>query len=128
LVAFFFAIAAMIGAMITMYAAVASRQREIATLRALGFSKRSILSSFLVESGLIGVVGGATGALASTPLSFVKLSMATLQSRVETVLAFEPSLKTVGSAVLCTLVMGLLGGMLPALRAARAPLASSLRA
>ena len=65
MIAVFFSFGAMIGAMITMHAAVANRQREIGTLRALGFGKGSILFSFLFESILLGLIGGVIGALAS---------------------------------------------------------------
>ncbi len=64
-VSVFFAVGAMIGAMITMYGAVANRQREIGTLRALGFSRSSVLASFLLEAVILSVIGGAVGAAAS---------------------------------------------------------------
>jgi putative ABC transport system permease protein len=75
LVAVFFSVGAMIGAMITMHAAVAARQREIGTLRALGFSRRSILASFLFESVVLSLLGGAAGAGASLAMRFVRFSI-----------------------------------------------------
>ena len=90
-VSVFFAIGAMIGAMITMYAAVANRQREIGTLRALGFSRRSILSSFLLEAVILSAAGGAVGAVASMAMTFVKFSMLNFSSWSEIVFSFDPT-------------------------------------
>src|SRR5439155_6286401 len=90
-VAVFFSIGAMIGAMITMYAAVANRQKEIGTLRALGFSRSSILSSFLLESVILAVVGGAVGTLASLSMGLVHFSMLNFASWSEIVFSFEPT-------------------------------------
>jgi putative ABC transport system permease protein len=118
-VAFFFSIGAMIGAMITMYAAVANRQREIGTLRALGFSKLSIVGSFLLESILLALAGGVVGTLASVALRFVKISMLNWQAWSEVVIGFEPNLRIIVTSVVAAGVMGLLGGFFPAVRAAR---------
>ena len=82
---------AMIGAMITMYAAVANRQREIGTLRALGFSRPSILVSFLLEAVLLALVGGAVGAAASMAMGFVHFSMVNMASWSEIVFSFDPT-------------------------------------
>jgi putative ABC transport system permease protein len=118
-IAFFFGIGAVIGAMITMYAAVANRQREIGTLRALGFSKTSIVFSFLIESVFLALVGGALGALASLALGFVKFSMMNFSSWSEIVIAFEPNVASLATALIVAGVMGLVGGLLPAIRASR---------
>jgi putative ABC transport system permease protein len=128
IIAFFFAIGAIIGAMITMYASVAHRQREIGTLRALGFSRRSIIGSFLLESMLLAFIGGAIGALASLALGFVKFSMMNWQSFAEIVIAFEPSGESVGVAIVVAGVMGLIGGLMPAVRAARMSPVEAMRA
>jgi len=118
-VAIFFGIGAMIGAMITMYAAVANRQREIGTLRALGFSKMSIVGSFLLESILLALAGGLVGTLASLALGFVKITMLNWQAWSEVVIGFEPNLRIIVTSVVAAGVMGLLGGFFPAVRAAR---------
>ena len=118
-VSVFFAIGAMIGAMITMYAAVANRQREIGTLRALGFSRRSILSSFLLEAIILSAAGGAVGALASTAMTFVKFSMLNFASWSEIVFSFDPTPRIILTALVFACGMGLLGGLFPAVRAAR---------
>jgi putative ABC transport system permease protein len=109
----------MIGAMITMYGAVASRQREIGTLRALGFSRSSVLSSFLFEAVLLAVVGGAVGAAASMSMAFVHFSMVNMASWSEMVFSFDPTARVLTTALVFACGMGLLGGLLPAVRAAR---------
>src|SRR5882672_9088551 len=118
-VSVFFAAGAMIGAMITMYGAVASRQREIGTLRALGFSRSSVLTSFLFEAVLLSIVGGALGAAASTLMGFVHFSMVNQASWSEIVFSFDPTPRVLTTALIFAGGMGLFGGLLPAVRAAR---------
>jgi len=118
-VSFFFALGAMIGAAITMYAAVSNRQREIGTLRALGFSQISILMSFLLEAIILSVIGGAIGALAALPWAFVRVSMVNMASWSEVVLSFDPNARVMMIALAFAVLMGLLGGLFPAIRAAR---------
>jgi putative ABC transport system permease protein len=127
-IAFFFGIGAIIGAMITMYAAVANRQREIGTLRALGFSRTSIVMSFLAESIFLALVGGAVGAVASLGLGFVKFSMMNYASWSEIVIDFEPSVSSIVGAIVVAGIMGLLGGFFPAVRAARMNPVMAMRA
>jgi len=127
IVAFFFSVGAMIGAMITMYSAVANRKREIGTLRALGFGKISIMSSFLLESLLLALLGGAIGAGASLLMGFVSFSMVNFQSWSEIVFSFEPAPGIIVGALVFAGVMGLLGGFFPAVRAARMPLIKALK-
>jgi len=119
IVSVFFAAGAMIGAMITMYGAVANRQREIGTLRALGFSRTSVLTSFLVEAVLLSVIGGAFGAAASLAMGLVHFSMVNQASWSEVVFSFDPTLQVMATALAFSCGMGLLGGLLPAIRAAR---------
>lgn len=126
-IAVFFSVGAVIGAMITMYAAVASRQREIGTLRAIGFSRLSILVSIMIESLLIALAGGLIGAAVSSAMGFVKFSMVNFASWSEIVFAFHPTPVILLVAVAASLVMGLLGGFFPALRAAMLPPVSAMR-
>jgi putative ABC transport system permease protein len=126
-VAVFFAIGAMIGAMITMYSAVANRKREIGTLRALGFGKLSILFSFLFEAVLLALLGGGVGALASLALGAVRFSMVNFQSWSEMVFTFDPTLGIVLGSLAFGAGMGLVGGLFPAIRAARMPLVQALK-
>jgi putative ABC transport system permease protein len=118
-VSVFFSLGAMIGAMITMYAAVANRQREIGTLRALGFSRTSVLVSFVLESILLAVVGGVVGSAASLALGLVHFSMINFSSWSEMVFSFDPTPRVLLTALAFACGMGLVGGILPALRAAR---------
>jgi putative ABC transport system permease protein len=127
-IAFWFSIGATIGAMITMFGSVDNRQREIGTLRALGFSRLSIIMSFLLESTLLALGGGALGALAALALGFVKFSMMNFQSWAEIVIAFEPNFVSIGIAMLVGSVMGIVGGFFPAMRAAMTSPIDAMRA
>ena len=127
-IAVFFSVGAMLGAMITMHAAVAHRQREIGALRALGFSRRSILFSFLLESVLLALVGGLLGAAASFAMGLVRFSMLNFASWSEIVFTFEPTVGIVVGGMLFAGAMGLLGGLLPAIRAARVSPVEAMRA
>ncbi len=128
LISLFFALGAMIGATITMYAAVANRQREIGTLRALGFSRGSILLSFLIEAVVLALLGGAVGALASLGMGFVHFSMINFASWSEIVFGFEPTPGILATALGMALGMGLLGGFFPALAASRVSPIKAMRA
>ncbi|HKQ71648.1 MAG TPA: ABC transporter permease [Polyangiaceae bacterium] len=128
IIAFFFGVGAVIGAMITMYASVANRQREIGTLRALGFTKFSIVTSFMFESVLLALVGGLVGATASLLLGLVKFSMMNFTSWSEIVIAFEPNMASIGGALVVAGVMGVVGGLFPAIRAARMSPIQAMRA
>jgi putative ABC transport system permease protein len=120
-------VGAVFGAINTMYAIVASRTREIGTLRALGFSRRSILASFLIESVILAVVGGAVGCLLAFPMNGFSTGTGQTQSFSEIAFAFRitPGIVAVGMAF--AVLMGLLGGLLPALRGSRMPITSALR-
>ena len=119
IIAVFFSIGAMIGATITMNAQVANRQREIGTLRALGFSRRSILTSFLLESVALALVGGGVGAIAALGLKFVSITTLNMGTFAEIVFSFEPTIPILLRSVLLAGFMGVVGGFLPAIRAAR---------
>ncbi len=124
---FFFAIAAMIGAMITMYGSVAQREWEIGTLRALGFTRFQVLASFLVESFVLALTGGALGALAAQSMVFVDFAMMNMGSWSEVVFSFEPTPGILVASVLFGGLMGILGGFFPAVRAARISPVAALR-
>lgn len=118
-IAVFFSIGAMIGAMITMHAQVANRQREIGTLRALGFSRTSILISFLFESITLALIGGGVGALASLCTKFIRLTMLNAGTWSEIVIGFEPTPGILLASIVLAGFMGVVGGFFPAVRAAR---------
>jgi putative ABC transport system permease protein len=127
LVAAVMAIGAVFGALNTMYSAVAERGREIATMRALGFSSWNVILSFLFEALLISFVGGILGCLAVLPLNGFTTSTMNFQTFSNLAFAFKITLNLLLFGVLFALVMGILGGMLPAVRAARLPVAQALR-
>jgi len=127
LIAVLFSIGAMFGAMITMNAQVANRQREIGTLRALGFSKRSILTSFLLESIVLATIGGAVGAVAALGLGFVKVTMLNAGTWSEIVFGFEPTPEILVRAMVLAGAMGIFGGFLPAWRASRVSPVEAMR-
>ncbi|HVH68054.1 MAG TPA: ABC transporter permease [Gemmatimonadales bacterium] len=123
-----FSFGAMIGAMITMYAAVANRTVEVGTLRALGFRRRSILGAFLVEAVVLALVGGALGVALAAFLSFARVSVVNFQSFSEIGFGFALSPGIIRSALVFAVVMGVVGGFLPAVRAARLNIVNALRA
>jgi ABC-type antimicrobial peptide transport system permease subunit len=123
-----FSIGAVIGAMITMYASVASRTAEIGTLRALGFARRSVLTAFLIEAMLLGAVGGALGLVAASAMQSVSISTVNFQTFAELAFSFRLSTGIVAKVMLFALGMGVVGGFLPAVRAARLKIVDALRA
>lgn len=123
-----FSIGAIIGAMITMYASVANRVGEIGTLRALGFTRRNILSAFLIESMLLASVGGAIGIACASLMQFLSFSTTNFQSFSELAFGFLLTPQIVVRALIFSLFMGIIGGFLPAMRAARMKIVDSLRA
>lgn len=123
-----FSIGAIIGAMITMYASVASRTAEIGTLRALGFSRGSVLTAFLGESLLLGLLGGAIGLAGAAFMQALSISTTNFQTFAEIAFRFVLTPGIVAAALLFALAMGFVGGFLPAARAARLKIVDALRA
>jgi putative ABC transport system permease protein len=113
-----FAIGAMIGAMITMYGSVSQRSREIGTLRALGFSRLAILTAFLIESVALATLGGVAGALLSLLTTFFKFSTMNYSTWQEVSFAFRATPEVILFSILAGSLMGVIGGFLPAIRAA----------
>jgi putative ABC transport system permease protein len=127
LVACVMAIGAIFGALNTMYSAVSERGREIATMRALGFGAVAVVFSFLIEAFLISFVGGAIGCLAVLPLNGLTTATMNWQTFSNMAFAFKITSGLLVGGVIFALVMGLLGGLPPALRAAARPVAIALR-
>ncbi|HEY2496159.1 MAG TPA: ABC transporter permease [Candidatus Angelobacter sp.] len=121
-------IGAVFGALNTMYSAVAERSREIATLRALGFGAGSVVFSFMVEAVLISLVGGILGAVAVLPLNGLTTGAMNWQTFSHLAFAFSITPALLGLGIIFALLMGILGGFFPAMRAARRPVAAALRA
>jgi putative ABC transport system permease protein len=126
--AIMFSLAAMIGAAITMNAAVANRSREIGTLRALGFSRFSILTSFVLEALMIALIGGVIGSLCVMVLSLVTFPVMNFQTFSEIVIRFHATPAVFVKSLVFSGVMGLIGGLLPAIRASRVSPVEAMRA
>lgn len=111
----------------TMYSAVAERSREIATMRALGFSSLSVVLSFLIESLLVALVGGVLGCLAVLPLNGLTTGTVNWQTFSHLAFAFRITPLLLGAGLVFAAFMGIFGGVPPAIRAARRPVAQALR-
>ncbi|MDD5451377.1 MAG: ABC transporter permease [Desulfovibrionales bacterium] len=123
-----FSLGAVIGAMITMYAAVANRTDEIGTMRALGFQRRSILVTFVMESLLLGFIGGFIGLFFASFLQLFTISTMNFQTFSELAFSFSLTFGIIYKGMAFALIMGFVGGVLPAVRAARMSIVESLRA
>ena len=123
-----FSFGAMIGAAITMYAAVANRTVEVGTLRALGFKRRSILVVFLIESLVIAITGGVIGIFLASFLQFFNISTLNFQSFSELAFSFSLSPSIIITSLIFAVLMGIVGGFLPSVRAARLKIVNALRA
>jgi len=122
-----FSLGAIIGAMITMYAAVANRVREIGTLRALGFQGTSIMIAFLIEALLLGLIGGITGLFFASFMQFITISTMNWQTFSELAFSFTLTIEIIYKSLLFSLLMGFVGGVIPAIRASRMKIVDALR-
>jgi len=122
-----FSIAAIIGSMITLYSAVAHRTREIGILRALGFSRITIVSAFVQESLLLAFCGGVLGVALASFTSFLTFSTINFSTFSDLTFGFTITPGIMVKAILFSLIMGVIGVLLPALRAARLKVLDSLR-
>jgi putative ABC transport system permease protein len=120
-------VGAMFGAMNTMYAAVAYRTREIGTLRALGFSGFRIVTAFLAESMALALVGGVLGCLLALPVHGLSTGTTNFSSFTEVAFKFRITPALLVGGLVFSALMGAVGGLLPAIRAARIPVARALR-
>jgi ABC-type antimicrobial peptide transport system permease subunit len=118
----------MIGAMITMYAAVSTRTGEIGTLRAIGFQRVSILGAFLLEAELLALMGGFAGLMSASFLQLFTISTVNFQTFSELAFSFALTFDIAWRSLAFSLVMGFVGGFLPAVRASRMNIVESLRA
>ena len=127
-VAIIMGVGAVFGAMNTMYALVSARTREIGTLRALGFSRGSILVSFVLEAVVLAVLAGVIGCLLALPMNGFSSGTGQTQSFSEIAFNFRITPGIVGVSVGFAFLMGFFGGLLPAFRGARMPITTALRA
>ena len=121
-------IGAVFGALNTMYSAVAERGREIATMRALGFGATSVVVSFVIEAIFIAALGGAVGCIAVLPLNGLTTGAMNLQTFSHLAFAFKITPPLLLWGIIFAVLMGVIGGLPPAIRAARRPVAATLRA
>jgi ABC-type lipoprotein release transport system permease subunit len=128
MVTIIFSLGAIIGAMITMYAAVANRTVEIGTLRALGFRRKTILATFMLESILITLIGSTVGIFAASFLQLLVISTINFGTFTELAFGFDLTPDVIGSTLLFGFIMGIIGGFLPAVRASRLNIVNALRA
>ncbi len=126
LVAIIMAIGSSFAAMNTMYAAVSRRTREIGTLRVLGFSRASILVSFLIEALLLSIAGGIVGCLITLPLNGVTTGVGNFLTFSEIAFHFRVGLSTMTAGVIFAAIVGMLGGVLPARSAAKKEILGAL--
>jgi len=120
-------IGAVFAAMNTMYASVGSRTREIGTLRVLGFRRRTILAGFIVEGALLAAIGGVLGCLLALPLHGVSTGTMSFNSFSETVFEFRITPWLAAKGIIFAVVVGVIGSLLPAIRAARLPVITALK-
>jgi ABC-type antimicrobial peptide transport system permease subunit len=123
-----FSLGAIIGAMVTMYSTVANRTAEIGTLRALGFQRRDILIAFLLESLFYGLLGGITGLFFASFMQLLTISTMNFQTFSELAFSFTLTLDIIYKGMAFALIMGLVGGVLPAIRASKMIIVDALRA
>jgi ABC-type antimicrobial peptide transport system permease subunit len=122
-----FSLGAIIGAMITMYAAVATRTGEIGMLRALGYRRRSIMMAFLMESLILGFTGGCAGLFFASFMQLITISTMNFQTFSELAFTFTLTFDIIYKAILFSIIMGFIGGVLPAIRASRMYIVDALR-
>lgn len=123
----FLTIGAMFAVANTMYGAVASRAREIGTLRALGFARRTIVGCFLLESILLCLAGGLLGCLGTLPFNGLSTGTANWDTFSEITFSFRFGPDVLLQGALLAMLMGVVGGMAPAIRAVRIPIVNALR-
>jgi ABC-type antimicrobial peptide transport system permease subunit len=127
-IAFVFGIGAVLGAMITMFAQVSARIRELGVMRAIGFSRSSVLGGVMLESLLLGTAGGLLGSLGATAMRWVRIETLNFATFSQVRFGFEPTPGILLASVLFGAAMGLAGGVLPALKAARLEILEAVRA
>jgi len=127
IVTFFMILGATLGAMNTMFSSVASRKRELATMRALGFKRRDVLLSVVVEAVFVSGIAGVVGVLLALPVNGIATGTANFMTFSEVAFNFNISLAVAGFAIALAIVAGVIGGLLPAISAARLPITRALR-
>jgi len=119
--------AAVLATMNTMFAAVSSRKKELATMRAIGYKRRQILLAMVIESAFVAFLGGVAGIILALPVNFISTGTINWQTFSHLAFAFRVTPDLLAMGIAFALLMGLVGGVPPAIRAARARIAVALR-
>jgi ABC-type lipoprotein release transport system permease subunit len=127
IVATFMICAAILATMNTMFTAVSSRKRELATMRAIGFKRRTILLAMVVESAFVALLGGVAGVLLALPVNFISTGTINWQTFTETAFNFDVDRHVAMMGILLAVISGIIGGLIPAITAARLPITQALR-
>jgi len=127
IVTFFMTIGAILGTMNTMFSAIASRGRELATMRALGFKRRAILVSVVIESAFVSLLGGIAGLLLAIPVNAISTGTTNFVTFSEVAFSFRVDWQVGLTGIIVALIAGIIGGALPAISAARMPITTALR-
>jgi putative ABC transport system permease protein len=127
IVTIFMVFGAILGTMNTMFSAIASRTRELATLRALGFKRRTVIGTVLIESAIVAALGGLAGVLLSLPINGISTGTTNWNTFSEVAFNFSVDAPLALTAMAIALVSGIVGGLLPAISAARMPITRALR-
>lgn len=127
IVTFFMLFGAILGTANTMFSAIAGRKRELATLRALGFKRRTVMASVILESAFVAFLGGVAGVLLSLPINGISTGTTNWQTFSEVAFSFHVDPPLAARAILIAVIAGVIGGMLPAIGAARMAIPRALR-
>ncbi len=127
IVTLFMMFGAVLGTMNTMFSAIASRTRELATLRALGFQRRTVIATVLIESAFVALLGGIAGVLLSLPINGISTGTTNWNTFSEVAFSFRVDPPLALRAIMIALIAGIVGGLLPAISAARKPITRALR-
>jgi ABC-type lipoprotein release transport system permease subunit len=123
----FMVAAAILATMNTMFTAVSSRKRELATMRAIGFKRRSIVAAMVIESAFVALLGGVLGVLLSLPVNFISTGTVNWQTFSEVAFNFRVDQVVASIGILLAVISGVVGGLIPAISAARLPITRALR-
>ena len=123
----FMVAAAILATMNTMFTAVSTRKRELATMRAIGFKRRTIVSAMVIESAFVALLGGIMGVLLALPVNFISTGTVNWQTFSEVAFNFRVDQVVAGIGILLAVVSGVIGGLIPAVSAARLPITRALR-
>ena len=127
IVTLFMVAAAVLATMNTMFTAVSARKRELATMRAIGYKRRTILLAMVIESAFVAFIGGVAGILLALPVNFISTGTVNWQTFSEVAFNFDVDAKVALMGIVLAVISGIIGGLIPAVTAARMPITQALR-